>query len=166
MKHPFECKHLGSVSDQLLAELKTLALAVPYKKTYSWDLRQSDFLNSDSPEVKQVLLELEPLVKVSTLESAAFSLLPKLTYGPEHSDQWILGYPPTNAKIHIPVITNPFVGFMWPGYDANRPAYVTQMHAGQVYLFNNTDKHSLVNLSAQEDRYHLLLEFREIECVE
>ncbi len=165
MNHSFECKCIGKISAELLSKLKDLAISQNYNQTYSWELQQSDFLNEDVEEIKQTIQVLNSFVKVKFFESAAFSLLPKMTYGPEHSDTWITIEPPTNCKIHVPVITNPLVGSMWPGYDVHKKAYVTTMLEGHIYVFNNVAKHSLVNLS-QENRYHLLMEFREIECVE
>lgn len=162
MNHPFECKYLGKISDPLLSELKLLALSQKYKKPYAWDLEQSDLLAASESEISSVIQELNAFLKVKSFCSASFSLLRKMTYGPEHSDTWIKELPTENCKLHIPVITNSGVGFMWPGYDVQRSAFVTTMQEGHIYIFNNVAKHSVVNLS-QQDRYHLLMEF---ECVE
>jgi hypothetical protein len=165
MNHDFECKCFGKISDKLLQKLKALALSLEYKTVYQWQLKETEFISEEVAEIKQTIQELNSFSKVRDLYSAAFSLLPKMTYGPEHSDLFISKRNEQYYKIHIPIFTNSMVGFMWPGHDVKKNAYVTQMEEGSVYLFNNIAKHCMVNLS-QDDRYHLLLEFRELECVE
>jgi hypothetical protein len=165
MNHPFECKQIGKISKGLLSQLKSLALAADYKQVYAWELLQTDFLDADLAEVQQVIHEINTFTTAEGFKTASFSILPGLTYGPEHSDTWITDKTLENCKIHIPVITNPFVGSMWPGYDAQRKAFVTTLQEGGIYIYNNLVKHSVVNLSP-EPRYHLLLEFTDVLCAE
>lgn len=162
MDHPFECKQIGNISDDSLLALKKLAVSLDYVTPFDWVLQQTEQLDSDSQLIQDVIAQINYFVKFDGVESVAFTRLPKMSYGPEHSDTWITVEPPTNPKVHIPIITNPMVGFMWPGYDAFRPSFVTKMDEGKIYLFNNVAKHSIVNLS-QEDRYHLVFEFKTME---
>lgn len=165
MKYIFPYKNVGKLSDSLLLKLIDFVLAQSYVARYNWVVEDTNILGLDVAEVNEVMMELEPMVQPRLFKNAIINKMPAMTYIPEHSDLYISKTIITDHKIHIPIITSSGVGFMWPGLIGQKGPCVLNMELGNVYLFNNIDKHCVVNLSNQ-DRYHFVLELGNIECVE
>lgn len=157
-----EYERIGHISESLLVEIKLWLQGLNYSKKYDWVIECSGLISRSEPIVEAIIQELEPLIRPRGFKSAVVNKMPKLSYIPEHSDVMITKRSNMEFKLHIPIVTNSQVGFMWPGHERNREPRVTQFEAGGIYLFNNVAKHSVVNLS-NEDRYHFIIEFETID---
>lgn len=162
MDYTYECLKLGNIKQETLNELKEFALSNKYSKnpdfSESSNVAVTEFLKNDIPCIAKVVDEISDLLNPAYFLSGYINILPAFSYITEHTDCVINKNPLTIHRVHIPLITNEKVGFMWNGKQKKRPNFVAQFKEGEIYLYNNVAIHSVINLS-QEDRYHLLLRY-------
>jgi len=167
MKYNFLFKEIGSINVQILNELKVLALSSVYDNNLGFYNGKGirTLMINDTSKIQTTITSISDILNPSGLLNSYINLVPPGHYIPEHSDSnteinTIFFQNNTIIhKIHIPIITNEAVGHMWRcKFEENR-VVATHFEEGGVYLFNNIDIHSAVNLSSSESRYHLILRY-------
>ncbi len=161
MKYSFMYRHLGTINTSLLERLRELAFNSTYGVGYfSPEVILQVFLDPQLPEIQDLTKErCLTFFDPSNLVGVEIDKMLPRTYLREHSD--LVAYSDeskdavhTFHKIHVPLQTYVGCALMW----RYRPEALLPQ-AGNVYLINNVDIHSAVNLS-DHPRYHLILKYR------
>ena len=106
--------------------------------------------------LKESLLQLQ--VDSSKLFDVEVDRLEPFSYIGEHKDNVFSSSPESYHKLHLPIITNGSCGSMWN--KDGKQTFATHLKEGHVYLYNNIDVHSVVNLSSSA-RYHVILRVKQ-----
>lgn len=107
------------------------------------EFADTPFLDA-SPYLRQVLSSFRcPINAVRLMRLTPGSIIK------EHSD-YDLSLEEGNARLHVPITTNPDVTFLLNGRSVD-------MHAGECWYLRLSDPHSVVNCG-EEDRVHLVID--------
>lgn len=161
VKYTFEYLKLGDLRKDYLDQLVDLALEVEYYNNPEFNnskIHTSKTFNKSIPLVKNIIDHLDPMMKSECFINCHFNKMLPMAYVADHSDLVATFWPTITHKIHIAVITNEKCGHMWPRAEKRLDSISTHFEAGGVYLYNNVDLHSAVNLSDQE-RIHLIMRY-------
>lgn len=161
VKYTFEYKKLGNLNQDCFNELEIFALGANYHKNSDFkdpSVLTSETFNKSIPFIKKIIDQLNPFMQSSEFISCHLNKLLPMTYVEDHSDLIATSWPSIIHKIHIPIITNNQCGHMWASSKYKETNTVAHFEAGGIYLYNNVDLHSAVNLSNQE-RIHLIMRY-------
>jgi hypothetical protein len=170
MQHPYSYKLIGNLSQSLLEELKIIAPEQEYfsvpdfhanviKVSRSRRQLAENYQNIINKVYKELAKFFDPGGNIET----NFACMYPNTYLVEHADYNAVNYGSMQdniIKIQIPIITNDKVAAMWRNTEDNDlKSIVAQLVEGGIYIFNNVQIHSAINLSNQ-NRYYLTIRFK------
>jgi hypothetical protein len=168
MRHPYSYKHIGNISQPVLEELKTVALAQEYLQCPDFHPEvikvsgmRFKFSENDRITIGKVYRELARFIDPAANIGTNIACMYPNTYLLEHSDYTAVNYgkiQDTILKIQIPIITNDKVAMMWRE-DDKVTSTVAKLIEGGIYIVNNVRFHSAINLSDQ-NRYFLTIRFK------
>lgn len=165
MKYHFYCKNIGNVSlkhvGAMLQHIPVLDFGARFFKPGAAISVSQDLTESEWPDLAALVNDAQAgmaqFCKPEYFLSGSIDRMTPNSYLNEHSDTALAPWSQHRHKIHIPLMTNDKVGFFWGD---STPQF--RMRTGEVFIYNNTDRHSVANLS-DEDRYHLILRYKP-EC--
>lgn len=161
MKYSFMFRNLGKLDLNLVKTLQEFALSLDYVKgVFNPSVILQAQVNPLEPEVQE--LTRQPVLAFfnpNGLVGVEIDKMMPQVYLREHSDT--IAYPAGKEdniklfhKIHVPLLTPQGCSLMW----RNTPTVLIPQ-VGNVYLINNVDVHSAINLST-EPRYHMILKYK------
>lgn len=161
MKYEFFVKDLGRTSLSTLGLLQLIAPSLNYKPNFyfrdSKSLLVAKVVDSSTLSLlRDTLFQLK--IDPNKLFDVEIDRLEPFSYIGEHKDTVFSPTPATYHKLHLPIITNDKCGAMWN--KDGKQTFATHLKEGHVYLFNNIDVHSVVNLSSSA-RYHVILRVKQ-----
>lgn len=169
MDYPFYIRRIGSVSNELLANLqqaytnhKEFALAPGF--TPQFGLQQPVDFDLGATGTK-LLEELSQWFEPTTCVQTKYNVMPPGKGLGEHSDldgygnnEYTMYSCFAHHRVHIPLITNPQVEF-WHRRTRKLPSErQPTLEVGGVYLYNDYVLHSVVN-KGDATRVHVVLKF-------
>jgi hypothetical protein len=161
MKYSFMFRDLGTVDLNLIKALQDYALSLEYVKgVFNPFVILQAQVDPLQPEVQELTRQPSlAFFNPGRLVGAEVDKMLPHAYLREHSDTVAYATGTEDNiklfhKIHVPLLTPQGCSLMW----RNTPTALIPK-VGHVYLINNVDVHSAVNLS-NEPRYHLILKYK------
>jgi len=168
MRHPYSYKLIGNISQTILDELKIVALEQEYigcpdfhpnviKISRYMHKIAENHRNTVSKVYKELAKFIDPTGNIGTNIACMYPN----SYLVEHSDYTAVNYGSMQdniVKIQIPIITNDKVAMMWRE-EGKSISTVAHLIEGGIYIVNNIQIHSAINLSDQ-NRYYLTMRFK------
>jgi hypothetical protein len=171
MKYNFLFKKIIDIDNTILDILQTYAMSVEYGNNLGFYKGKGirTHMIENILNVQPAIEALSNIVNPEGYLNSYINILPANHYIFEHSDVGEGKFFSDNLtihKIHIPLITNQSSGHMWKCFYEENKQVAVNFERGASYLFNNVDIHSAVNFSSNEDRYHLILRYRQDSIAE
>ena len=171
MKYNFLFKKIIDINDSVLDRLEEYAMSVDYGDNLGFYKGKGirTHMIENVADVQLAIDAISTIVSPNGYLNSYVNILPANHYIFEHSDVGEGKFFNDNLtihKIHIPLITNQSSGHMWKCYYEENKQVAVNFERGASYLFNNIDIHSAVNFSSNEDRYHLILRYRQDSIAE